>query len=111
MFDVLKMARPVFSRLHFDIIKYFSQKPFIFKNVIFAFLTKKRGRKRKLFQNTIKLLSMKMHKFRQKFISISSAHSQKNEIKNVRLLLCLSVYIGDFKISAKIFSIALISAK
>ena len=37
--DVFKMATPVCSRLHFDLIKHFTQKPFIFKNNVFAFLT------------------------------------------------------------------------
>ena len=54
MLDVfLKIARPVCIRLYFDLIKYFTLKPLIFKNVFvlfFAFLTKKRGSKRKLFQ-------------------------------------------------------------
>ena len=85
MFDDFKMTRPVCSRLHFNLIKYLTQKTFIFKNVDFAFLTKKPRSTRKLFQNTTKLLSMSMHKFRQKFISMSSAHTQKNEIENVRL--------------------------
>ena len=37
MFDKMffKMARPVSSRLHFNLIKYFTQKTFIFKNVFF----------------------------------------------------------------------------
>ena len=35
MFDVFKVARPVCSRLHFDLSKHFTQKPFIFKNVVF----------------------------------------------------------------------------
>ena len=35
MFDVFKMARLVCSRLHFNLIKYFTQKTFIFKNVFF----------------------------------------------------------------------------
>ena len=88
MFDVFKMARQVCRRLHFNLIKYFTKKSFIFKNVLFfffEFLTKKRRSTRKLFQNTTKLLSMKMHKLRQRIISISSAHTQKNEIENIRL--------------------------
>ena len=48
MFDVFKMARPVCVRLYFDWIKHLTPKPFIFKNVVFAFLTKKRRSKRKL---------------------------------------------------------------
>ena len=32
-----KMARPVCIRLYFDLIKYFTPKPFIFKNVVFFF--------------------------------------------------------------------------
>ena len=38
-----KVARPVCSRLHFDLRKHFTQKPFIFKNVVFCiFYQKKR---------------------------------------------------------------------
>ena len=49
LFDV-KVARPVCSRLHFDLRKYFTQKPFIFKNVVFfAFFTKKKNEKEKHF--------------------------------------------------------------
>ena len=60
MFDVFfKMAKPVCSRLHFNLIKHFTQKTFIFKNDVFCILTKKKRRStRKLFQNTTKLLSM-----------------------------------------------------
>ena len=36
MFDVLKMARPVYISLYFDLIEYFTPKPFIFKNVVFC---------------------------------------------------------------------------
>ena len=35
MFDVFKMARPVCIRLYFDLIKYFTPKPFIFKKFFF----------------------------------------------------------------------------
>ena len=38
MFDVFKVARPVCSRMHFDLRKHFTQKPFIFKNVVVFFL-------------------------------------------------------------------------
>ena len=40
-----KVARLVCSRLHFDLRKHLTQKPFIFKNVVcfFAFFAKKRG--------------------------------------------------------------------
>ena len=38
MFDVFEMARPVCIHLCFDLIKYFTPKPFIFKNVFFFFL-------------------------------------------------------------------------
>ena len=38
MFDVFKVPRPVCSRLHFDLRKHFTQKPFIFKNFLFHFL-------------------------------------------------------------------------
>ena len=34
MFDVFKMARPVCSRLHFNLLKHFTQKTFNFKNVV-----------------------------------------------------------------------------
>ena len=36
MFDVFKVARPVCSRLHYDLRKHFTQKQFIFKNVVFC---------------------------------------------------------------------------
>ena len=55
MFDVLKVARPICSRLHFDLSKQFTHKPFIFKNVVclfFAFFTKKRGSKIIFFSKT-----------------------------------------------------------
>ena len=41
-----KVASPVCSRLHFNLIKHFTQKTFIFKNVVFAFLTKKKTTKK-----------------------------------------------------------------
>ena len=44
------VARPVCIRLYFDLIKHFTPKPFISRNVDFCILTKKRGSKRKLFQ-------------------------------------------------------------
>ena len=54
-----KITRPVCIRLYFDLIKYFSPKPFIFKNVVFAFLTKKNKEVKENFsKNTTKLLSM-----------------------------------------------------
>ena len=56
LFDFFKVARPVCSRLHFNLIKHFTQKTFIFKNVVFCILTKKRRSTRKLFHNTTKLL-------------------------------------------------------
>ena len=40
-FDVFKMARPVCSRLHFNLIKDFTQKTFIFKNVVFLHFNQK----------------------------------------------------------------------
>ena len=43
MFDVFKMARPVYFRLYFDLIKRFTPKPFIFKNVVFCIFNQKRG--------------------------------------------------------------------
>ena len=36
-----KMARPVCIRLYFDLIKYFTPKPFIFKNVVFYIFNQK----------------------------------------------------------------------
>ena len=36
MFDVFKLARPVCSRLHFNLIQPVTQNPFIFKNVVFV---------------------------------------------------------------------------
>ena len=55
-----KVARPVCSRLHFDLRKHFTQKPFIFKNVFFYlhFLPKNEEVKDFFFQNTTKLLSI-----------------------------------------------------
>ena len=38
MLMFFKMARPVCSRLHFNLIKHFTRKTFIFKNVFFFFL-------------------------------------------------------------------------
>ena len=38
------VARPVLSRLHFDLIKYFTQKAFIFKNVAFCIFNKKKNK-------------------------------------------------------------------
>ena len=35
MFDFFKMGRQVCSRLHFNLIKHFTRKTFIFKNVVF----------------------------------------------------------------------------
>ena len=35
---LFKMARPVCNRLYFDLIKYFTPKPFILKKKRFAFL-------------------------------------------------------------------------
>ena len=59
MFDVFRMARPVCSRLHFNLIKTFYSKNInLQKCFFFAFLTKKQRSTRKLFQNTTKLLSM-----------------------------------------------------
>ena len=39
MFDVFKVPRPVCSRLHFDLRKHFTQKPFIFKSAFFFIFT------------------------------------------------------------------------
>ena len=36
MFDVFKMAGPVCSRLHLNLINHYTQKTFIFKNVVFS---------------------------------------------------------------------------
>ena len=58
---VFKVARPVCSRLHFDLRKHFTQKPFIFKNVVVVFLhflPKNEEVKEFFFQNTIKRLSI-----------------------------------------------------
>ena len=41
MFDVFKMAGPVCSRLHFNLIKHFTQKTFIYKNVVFCIFNQK----------------------------------------------------------------------
>ena len=49
MFDVFKMARPVCSRLHFNLIKYFTQKTFIFKNVVFCIFNQKTRKYKKTF--------------------------------------------------------------
>ena len=37
----IKMARPVCIRLYFDLIKYFTPKPFIFKNVVVCIFNQK----------------------------------------------------------------------
>ena len=57
-FDFFGMARPVCSHLHFVLIKHLLKKHLSSKTLFFAFLTKKRGGRRNLFQNTTKLLSM-----------------------------------------------------
>ena len=45
MFDVFfKMARPVCIRLYFELVKYFTPKPFILKNVVFLHFFKKKLR-------------------------------------------------------------------
>ena len=49
MFDVFKMARPVCSRLHFNLIKHFTQKTFIFKNVVFCIFNQKTKKYKKIF--------------------------------------------------------------
>ena len=41
-----KVARPVCSRLHFDLRKHFTPKPFIFKNVVFCIFLPKEVKKR-----------------------------------------------------------------
>ena len=53
------MARPVCIRLYFDLIKYFTPKPFIFKNVVFCIFNQKNEEVKENFsKNTTKLLSM-----------------------------------------------------
>ena len=55
------MARPVCIRLYFDLIKHFSQKPFIFRNVLFLhFQPKNEEVKENFSKTTTKLLSMYM---------------------------------------------------
>ena len=49
MFDVFKMARPVCSRLHFNLIKHFTKKTFIFKNVVFCIFNQKTKKYKKTF--------------------------------------------------------------
>ena len=86
MFDV-KAARPVCSRLHFDLRKHFTQKPFIFKNVVFlAFFTEKRGSTRIFFFETHQtVVHITARIWAKNQFSTISAHCQKNEIENVRL--------------------------
>ena len=56
MFDVVvvffKMATPVCSRLHFDLIKHFTQKPFIFKNVVFCIFNQRNEEEKENFSKT-----------------------------------------------------------
>ena len=52
MFDVFKMPRPVCIRLYFDLIKYFTPKPFIFKNVVFCIFNQKSRKTKKTFPKT-----------------------------------------------------------
>ena len=50
MFDVFfKMAKPVCRRLHFNLIKHFTQKTFIFKNVGFSISNQKMKKYKKTF--------------------------------------------------------------
>ena len=55
MFDVFKVARPVCSRLHFDLRKHLLKNHLSSKTLcfFFAFCTKKRGSKRIFFQNVV----------------------------------------------------------
>ena len=49
MFDVFKMARPVLMLEHFNLIKYFTKKTFIFKNVVFCIFNQKTKKYKKNF--------------------------------------------------------------
>ena len=49
MFDVFKMARPVCGRVRFNLIKHFTQKTFIFKNVVFCIFNQKTKKYKKTF--------------------------------------------------------------
>ena len=62
------------SRLHFDLRKHFTQKPFIFKNVVFGIFTKKRGSKRYFFPKLHQTVVHINAQIWPKISSISSAH-------------------------------------
>ena len=47
-----KMARPVCSRLHFNLIKHFTQRTFIFKNVVFCIFNQKNEEVQENFSKT-----------------------------------------------------------
>ena len=47
MFDVFKMARQVCMPLHFNLIKHFTKKSFIFKNVFFFCIFNQKTKKYK----------------------------------------------------------------
>ena len=49
---LFKMARPVRSRLHFNLIKHFTQQTFIFKNVVFCIFNQKNEEVHENFSKT-----------------------------------------------------------
>ena len=76
----LKVARPVCSRLHFDLRKHFTQKPFIFKNVVvvfFAFLPKNEVVKEMFSKTPQNGCPYKCTNLGKKQFNITSALSEK----------------------------------
>ena len=85
-----KVARPVCSRLHFDLRKHFTQKQFILKNVVcfvFCIFYQTKNEEVKYFfsKTPPNCCPYRCTNLGKKISSISSAHCQKTEIENVRL--------------------------
>ena len=73
-----KVARPVCSRLHFDLGKHFTQKTFIFKNVVFCILYQKRGSKRFFFKHHQTVVHINAQIWAKNQFSIISALSDQS---------------------------------
>ena len=93
MVDVFfKMASPVCSRLHFDLIKHFTQKPYIFKNVFFffffffAFLTKNEEEKENFSKTPLNCCSCKCTFLGKNSYKYLQHIVRKNEIEKCSLI-------------------------
>ena len=82
---IFKVARPVCSRLHFDLRKHFTQKSFIFKTFFFLHFLPKNEAVKEFFPKHHQTVVHINAQIWAKISSISSAHCQINEIENVRL--------------------------